>query len=154
MFGRRGQAAQGTALGPSPITSKQVMVKKGQFGVYVTDGEVNATVPSGKDPTALTLEEALELIALREEKLREQGRDPRAEAQAKSGGKRPKAKAKPAPAAADDDEAAAPAAKPAAKKPAAKKGEPKPKAEPKPKPDAKKPAAKKPAAKPPAKKRA
>ena len=79
VFGRRGAAAQGTALGPSPITGKQVMVKKGQFGVYVTDGEVNATVPSGKDPTALTLEEALELIALREEKLREQGRDPRAE---------------------------------------------------------------------------
>jgi len=154
VFGRRGQAAQGTALGASPITSKQVMVKKGQFGIYVTDGEVNATVPSGKDPTALTLEEALELIALREEKLREQGRDPRAEAQAKSGGKRPKAaaKAKPAAAADDDDDAAAapPAKKPASKKAAPKakaKAEPKAAAEPKAKAPAKKPAAKKPAKK-------
>ena len=147
VFGRRGQAAQGTALGTSPVTSKQVMVKKGQFGVYVTDGEVNATVPSGKDPTSLTLEEALELIAQREEKLREQGRDPRAEAQAKSGGKKPAKKPARAAATADDDEeVAAPA--PPAKKPAAAKGGKKAAAE---KP-AKKPAASK--AKPPAKKRA
>jgi DNA topoisomerase-1 len=151
VFGRRGASA-GTSLGVSPVTSKAVMVKKGQFGVYVTDGEVNATVPNGKDPTALTLEEALELIALREEKLREQGRDPRAEAQAKSGGKRPKAaaKAKPAAAADDDDDAAAapPAKKPASKKAAPKaKAEPKAAAEPKAKAPAKKPAAKKPAKK-------
>ena len=112
VFGRRGASA-GTSLGVSPVTSKAVMVKKGQFGVYVTDGEVNATVPNGKDPTALTLEEALELIALREEKLREQGRDPRAEAQARSGARPVKKKAKPAVAAGDDDDAAPKAKAPA-----------------------------------------
>ena len=151
-FGRRGQS-QGTSLGASPVTGKQVMVKKGQFGIYVTDGQVNATVPSGKDPTALSLEDALELIAQREEKLREQGRDPRAEVTAtgtKVSKKRP-AKAAAAGDGEDEAEAEAPAAKKAggtkaaaakkapaaaAKKVAAEKAAP-----------AKKPAAKKPAPK-------
>jgi DNA topoisomerase-1 len=38
---------------------------KGRFGPYVTDGSVNATVPRGRDPLALTLDEALTLIAER-----------------------------------------------------------------------------------------
>jgi DNA topoisomerase-1 len=79
-FRGRGRSQSSLAeLGPSPVTSKPIQVKKGQFGVYVTDGQVNATVPKGVDPTTLTLAQALELIAAREDRLRSQGQDPRAD---------------------------------------------------------------------------
>ncbi len=42
-----------------------VKLMDGRYGPYVTDGNVNATVPKGKDKDALTLEEALVLIAER-----------------------------------------------------------------------------------------
>jgi DNA topoisomerase-1 len=35
--------------------------------VYVTDGEINATVPRGSDPAALTLDEAVGLLRARAE---------------------------------------------------------------------------------------
>ena len=53
-------------------------ILKGRFGPYVTDGVVNASIPSGRDPEAITFDDAIELIAAREAKLREQGQDPRA----------------------------------------------------------------------------
>jgi DNA topoisomerase-1 len=40
-----------------------VRVLAGRFGPYVTDGEVNATLPRGTDPLSLTAERALELLA-------------------------------------------------------------------------------------------
>ena len=43
-----------------------------------TDGTVNATVPKGTDPASVTLDRALELLSAREDKLRSQGKDPRA----------------------------------------------------------------------------
>lgn len=110
-------------LGQSQITGQPIQVKTGRFGAYVTDGQVNATIPSGKDPTRLTLDDALELIAAREGKMREQGIDPRKPAK----GQRavaPKASTK---AAANDDDTSAkatvkkaPSAKAAKKAPAKK----------------------------------
>jgi len=38
---------------------------EGRYGPYVTDGEINASIPKGIDPGALTLEEALALIEAR-----------------------------------------------------------------------------------------
>ncbi len=65
-------------LGVHPDTKLELSIKTGRFGPYVTDGTVNASVPKGKDPDAVTLDDAVELIARREAKLRAQGKDPRA----------------------------------------------------------------------------
>jgi DNA topoisomerase-1 len=40
-----------------------VTVRDGKYGPYVNWGKVNATLPKGKDPMAVSLEEALTLVA-------------------------------------------------------------------------------------------
>jgi DNA topoisomerase-1 len=50
-------------LGKDPQTSRDVIVKDGKFGLYVTDGETNATLRRGDAVELLTLERALELLA-------------------------------------------------------------------------------------------
>ena len=40
-----------------------ITVRDGRYGPYVNWGKVNATLPKGKDPASVTVEEALELIA-------------------------------------------------------------------------------------------
>ena len=55
-------------LGVNPNGGAAIKLMKGRFGPYVTDGSVNATVPRHADPMAVTLEEALALIAEREAK--------------------------------------------------------------------------------------
>jgi len=52
-------------LGDSTVTGKPVKVMEGRFGPYVTDGITNATLPKGTDPTSLTAEQALALLAER-----------------------------------------------------------------------------------------
>ncbi|MCC7108233.1 MAG: DNA topoisomerase I, partial [Deltaproteobacteria bacterium] len=117
-------------LGPSPVTGQAIVVKTGRFGAYVTDGQVNATIPSGREPSRLTLDDALELIAAREARLREQGIDPRAPGKAGRSGKRRggamrlPAPAKTAPVAKAAKSAKAKAPKPKAAKAPAKKAAP------------------------------
>jgi DNA topoisomerase I len=53
------------SLGDDPATSKEVTLRSGRFGPYVTDGETNASLRKGDDPEALTLERAAELLAER-----------------------------------------------------------------------------------------
>ena len=50
-------------LGKDPQTARDVIVKDGRFGIYVTDGETNATLRRGDAVELLTLERALELLA-------------------------------------------------------------------------------------------
>jgi DNA topoisomerase-1 len=50
-------------LGIDPGTQKQVLVKDGRFGIYITDGETNATLRRGDTLEFLTLERGLELLA-------------------------------------------------------------------------------------------
>ena len=76
---RRGGAASVLRkLGEHPESGLEVSVRKGRFGPYVTDGQVNASVPKGRDAGEVHLSEAVELLAAREEKLKAQGKDPRA----------------------------------------------------------------------------
>lgn len=51
-----------TDLGKHPKTEAQIIVKAGRFGPYVTDGEINATIPRDTDPRSLTLDDAVELL--------------------------------------------------------------------------------------------
>ncbi len=50
-------------LGLDPITQKALIVKDGRFGMYVSDGETNATLRRGDTVEWLTLERGLELLA-------------------------------------------------------------------------------------------
>ncbi|ACL58232.1 type I DNA topoisomerase [Methylobacterium nodulans] len=65
--GGRPAADPGRVLGNDPESGRAVTVKAGRYGPYVTDGEVNATLPKGADRDAITLDEALRLIAARRE---------------------------------------------------------------------------------------
>jgi DNA topoisomerase-1 len=76
--GRRATASVIADLGTHPDSGDAIQVKTGRYGPYVTDGTVNATVPKGTDPASVTLERAVELLRAREDKLRSQGKDPRA----------------------------------------------------------------------------
>ena len=63
--GRRAAAKPLAELGLDPITKREVVVRSGRFGLYVTDGETNATLRLGDTPEALTMDRASELLAER-----------------------------------------------------------------------------------------
>ena len=114
---RRGGGANMAAKGPlrefgtDPVSSRPVVAKDGKFGVYVTDGETNASLSKGDRLDAMLPERAFELLAIRREAIIEKGGPAakKASATKKAAAKR-----------------AAPAKKAAAKKPAAKKAAAKP----------------------------
>jgi DNA topoisomerase-1 len=64
---RRGRVAKPpiAELGLHPDSGAPVRVLDGRFGPYITDGTTNATVPRGIQPDAVTLSEAVELLAER-----------------------------------------------------------------------------------------
>ncbi|MEY4436597.1 MAG: hypothetical protein RL100_61 [Actinomycetota bacterium] len=79
--GRRTAATPLKEFGEDPASGLQVVAKTGQFGLYVTDGCVNATVPKEEPLEEMSAETAFELLAIRREKL---GLEP-GEAPAKAG---------------------------------------------------------------------
>ena len=67
--GRRGATAKALkSLGDHPDGGGEVTVNEGRYGPYVKWGKINATIPKGKDPQAITMEEAVPLLAARAEK--------------------------------------------------------------------------------------
>ena len=68
---RRGRSAPKPPLrelGPDPVSGKDVVLKEGRFGPYVTDGETNASLRRGDDPDSVSIERAAELLAERRSK--------------------------------------------------------------------------------------
>jgi DNA topoisomerase-1 len=76
---RRGGGANLAAKGPlrefgtDPVSQRPVVAKDGKFGVYVTDGETNASLSKGDRLEAMLPERAFELLAVRREAIAEKG---------------------------------------------------------------------------------
>ncbi|MEO1793918.1 MAG: topoisomerase C-terminal repeat-containing protein, partial [Pseudomonadota bacterium] len=68
--GRFGAAAAKVLkdLGEHPDVGGKIEVMDGRYGPYVKHGKINATLPKDKEPTDLTVEDAVKLIADRAEK--------------------------------------------------------------------------------------
>jgi DNA topoisomerase-1 len=101
-------------FGSDPASGRPVVAKDGKFGVYVTDGEVNASLGKGDRLEDMLPERAYELLAVRREVMIEKGLVPGQKSPSKRGAPK-KAAAK---------KTAAPkkaAAKKVAKKPVKKK---------------------------------
>jgi DNA topoisomerase I len=63
---QRGRAATQPPLkdlGTDSASGRPMIIKEGRFGAYVTDGEINATLPRGDDIETITSERAAELLA-------------------------------------------------------------------------------------------
>ena len=64
--GRRRQSKVLKELGVDPRTELPVKLLQGPYGPYVSDGTIHASIPKDADPEKVTLEEASDLIAVRE----------------------------------------------------------------------------------------
>ena len=86
--GRRTAATPLKEFGEDPASKLPVVAKTGQFGLYVTDGVINATVPKDENLEEMSPDQAFELLAIRREKLGvEPGEAP--PKSGKSGGRKP-----------------------------------------------------------------
>ena len=83
---QRGAAQALKDLGAHPTTGEPIRVLSGRFGPYVASGGVNANVPRGADPQAVTLDEAVALLAERAAKGPSKGK------RGKPAGRKPAAK--------------------------------------------------------------
>jgi len=81
-------------LGEHPTTGKALSIKSGRYGPYVSDGEINASLPRGRQVETLSMEEAVQLLADRAQKILEEGPSTKK----KRGGAKKKAEPKKAPA--------------------------------------------------------
>lgn len=55
------------SLGTDPISKGEITVKDGRYGPYVTDGKTNVSLPKKIEPSALTRDEAIELLKKKRE---------------------------------------------------------------------------------------
>ncbi len=69
----RNQPATLRELGKHPETEKDLVVKNGRYGPYVTDGEINASLQKDMEVEKLTMEQAVQLLQERAEKIKADG---------------------------------------------------------------------------------
>ncbi|MGI9039162.1 MAG: type I DNA topoisomerase [Gemmatimonadota bacterium] len=74
--GRRGQTPL-REIGPHPDDGEPIKLFDGRYGPYVKHGKINASLPKGAAPDGLTLDQAVDLIHDRAEKLKAGGGKPR-----------------------------------------------------------------------------
>lgn len=55
-------------IGKDKVSEQMITLREGRFGLYVTDGEVNASLRKGDSPDNITLERAQELLDTRRER--------------------------------------------------------------------------------------
>ncbi len=95
---RRGRASTPKnlkELGKHPVTERELTIKSGRYGPYVTDGEINASVPKGVDVENVDMDQAVELLAARAAKIQANGGKTSSKSKAKTKAKsKSKAKAK------------------------------------------------------------
>src|SRR6478735_8810492 len=60
-------------FGTDPVSERAVVAKDGKFGVYVTDGETNASLGKGDRLEAMTQQRAYELLAIRRDSIAANG---------------------------------------------------------------------------------
>jgi DNA topoisomerase-1 len=87
-----GKRAPLRELGKHPKSGADIVILSGRYGPYVTDGEVNATLPKGTEPDEIDLEAALELIAQKAGRGGGRGRKRTAGMAGSKAAKRPRAK--------------------------------------------------------------
>jgi DNA topoisomerase I len=73
-------------FGTDPVSQRAVVAKEGKFGVYVTDGETNASLTKGDRLEEMPPERAYELLAIRREAIAEKGGPTKKKAPAKRAG--------------------------------------------------------------------
>ena len=98
---RRGRAASPNSgpmreFGSDPASGRPVVAKDGKFGVYVTDGEVNASLGKGDRLEDMLPERAYELLAVRREVMIEKGLVPGQKSPSKRGAPKKATAKKPA----------------------------------------------------------
>ena len=66
---RRGRGREPKAtlrdLGPDPVTGRELVIRDGRWGPYVSDGQTNASLRAGDTPEELTPQRASDLLAAR-----------------------------------------------------------------------------------------
>jgi DNA topoisomerase-1 len=75
--GRSEPKAPLAEFGADPVSGRPIVAKEGRFGVYVTDGETNASIGRGDRIETMTVERAQELLVVRRETIAAGGGGPR-----------------------------------------------------------------------------
>ncbi len=94
--GGRNMAAKGPLreFGTDPVSERPVVAKDGRFGVYVTDGETNASIGKGDRVEEITPERAYELLAIRRDAVAAKGGTAKKSTRKKAAAKKKPAKKK------------------------------------------------------------
>jgi DNA topoisomerase-1 len=88
--GGQNMAAKGPLreFGTDPVSQRAVVAKDGKFGVYVTDGETNASIGKGDRIEEMLPERAFELLAIRRDAVAASGKPVKKAAAKKSAAKK------------------------------------------------------------------
>ena len=60
----KSKQSSGKVLGTDSSTKKEIELKRGRYGFYVTNGKINVSLKNGEDAT-ITLEDAIERINMK-----------------------------------------------------------------------------------------